>query len=332
MQRSSPPAKVPNPWASSAAGSLVTAIPQTTATAGRASWTMGFTASNMTPIGSGGIPPYMSDVNGAINAVSSIDQWTQAGGPWIYDSTFATNISGYPKGATIQASNGYGLWLSTADTNSNNPDTGGANWAPASLFFGACIASSSSGSLVVPFGVAFIKYRMWGAGGGSSRSNATSGTNAIGSGGGGGGYAEGVLSVSSGGTVTYSIGAGGTADTGSGAGAGGNSSITYGTTTITANGGGAGILGGSGGIGGVTSGSQVGIFGKPGANGYPLGNTGFLAGAGGSAFGSTPYPTAVLGTATTVGIGGTFPGGGAGSGICNGAGAPGANGYIILEY
>ncbi|CAB3889869.1 hypothetical protein LMG26788_03785 [Achromobacter pulmonis] len=55
-------------------------------------------------------------------------RWQQAGGSYNYDSTFATAIGGYPKGAILLNSAGTGFWLNGADNNTTDPDSGGTNW------------------------------------------------------------------------------------------------------------------------------------------------------------------------------------------------------------
>jgi hypothetical protein len=133
LSDSSIPTKIPTPWATSAPGGNKTCpipIPsQILITPGRASWTDGFPPLTFQPSGSGGIPPSGADFNGVLCQVSQWIQWYNAGGPITYDSTFQTAIAGYPKGALVQSATIPGsYWLSTTDSNTSNPDTGGANW------------------------------------------------------------------------------------------------------------------------------------------------------------------------------------------------------------
>lgn len=125
------PLKIQIPFANSASSTYKTTIPQASQigiTAGRASLTDGFPPLTFQPISSGGIPPFGSDFNGILYEITAIQQWQEAGGMFPYDSTFSTTIGGYPKGAILQASAFGGLWVSTVDNNTTNPDTGGAGW------------------------------------------------------------------------------------------------------------------------------------------------------------------------------------------------------------
>lgn len=127
MELAGIPNKVPVPFAS-ADGAAVTPTPLSTSTPGRASWSQGFTFLNMTPLASGGIPPFGQDMNGVLQGISAWAQWQGAGGPVGYDSAFQTTIGGYPKFALISAASGLGWWLSQVDDNASDPDTGGPGW------------------------------------------------------------------------------------------------------------------------------------------------------------------------------------------------------------
>ena len=131
MQSSNIPTKIPLPFAYNAGSSYKNTIPtasQIGVVNGRASLNDGFPPLNFVPISSGGVPPFGSDVNGILNEITAITQWQQAGGFFFYDSSFSTTIGGYPKGAILQSSSNSGLWISTAENNTTNPDTGGAGW------------------------------------------------------------------------------------------------------------------------------------------------------------------------------------------------------------
>lgn len=148
MQSSNIPSKIPLPFAYAAGGSYVNPIPtasQIGVVNGRASLHDGFPPLTFTPIGAGGVPPFGSDMNGILNEITAIQQWQQAGGMFFYDSAFSTIIGGYPKGAILQATSASGLaygglWISTVENNTSNPDTGGAGWQ--SLAFEGLVASS----------------------------------------------------------------------------------------------------------------------------------------------------------------------------------------------
>jgi len=125
------PTKIPIPFANSAGSSYKNTIPQASQvgiTNGKASLTDGFPPLTFQPISSGGVPPFGADFNGILYEITAIQQWQEAGGHFTYDSSFSTTIGGYPKGAILQSANLAGLWVSTADSNTTNPDTGGAGW------------------------------------------------------------------------------------------------------------------------------------------------------------------------------------------------------------
>ena len=132
MQSTNIPTKIPLPFGYAATGAQINTIPtasQIGIVNGRASLHDGFPPNTFLPLITGGIPPFGADFNGILNGITAITQWQQAGGFFVYDSTFSTTIGGYPKGAVLQSANGAGLWLSTVENNTTNPDTGGAGWA-----------------------------------------------------------------------------------------------------------------------------------------------------------------------------------------------------------
>lgn len=127
MQASQIPAKIPSAFGSGNP-SVVQPIPATGAPTGRVSWASAFTSVNMVPLASGGIPPFGTDMNGVLNAISAWAVWLEAGGPVRYDATFSGEIAGYPQGALLQSADALGFWISTVNDNVSNPDTGGGNW------------------------------------------------------------------------------------------------------------------------------------------------------------------------------------------------------------
>ena len=132
MQDSGIPTKITIPWANSAGGSYVRAIPNTSQigiTNGAASFPDGFPPNCFVPIFSGGSWPFGQDTNGILRQITQWLRWSQAGGPIAYDATFQSAVGGYPSGAIV-ASVAYPgtVWLSTADNNTTNPDTGETGW------------------------------------------------------------------------------------------------------------------------------------------------------------------------------------------------------------
>lgn len=133
MNNSSPPTKIYTPFASSATVGYITAVPQTTSTPGAFSWTIGSGPETFLDPGAGGTPPLGDYFNGLMNQVTANIRWNSAGQLFQYDSAFSTNIGGYAKNSVLfmGGSNPPGLWVSTVDNNTVNPDTGTPS-APAS--------------------------------------------------------------------------------------------------------------------------------------------------------------------------------------------------------
>lgn len=134
MQNSQLPAKWFKPFAADDGAKVE--IPVTTADPTRASQSLGFPPLTMQPPESGGVPPQGEDFNGAMNQVARIVWWVMAGGALPFDAAFAgnANINGYPAGARVVASDYSGVWLSTVENNTVNPDTTGTGWAPGPFY------------------------------------------------------------------------------------------------------------------------------------------------------------------------------------------------------
>lgn len=132
MQISGIPAKFSIPFANSAGGAYIRVIPtasQIGITNGAASLTDGFPPLTFLAVGAGGVPPFGQDFNGILNQITLWSQFQGAGGVPQFDGTFSTAIGGYPQGAILSSTTPGVAWLSTADNNTTNPDTGGAaNW------------------------------------------------------------------------------------------------------------------------------------------------------------------------------------------------------------
>ena len=135
MQASEIPTKFPVAFAEDAGVGYTRQVPTTpSGQPGAAAMTTGFPSVNFIPEGAGGVPPFGEDVNGILNQITAWLQWLQAGGvPVAYDATFQAGLlpnPGYPKGAVVASATTFGLyWISTVDSNTTNPDTGGAGWA-----------------------------------------------------------------------------------------------------------------------------------------------------------------------------------------------------------
>jgi hypothetical protein len=208
-------------------------------------------------------------------------------------------------------------------------------------------------SWVVPANVTQVAVKLWGAGGGSTWTNSTTGGTANIGVGGAGGYAYGVLNVTAGETLTMIVGGGGAAGVvggstatafggggrgvggGSGwacAGGGGRSAIRRGTTElITAAGGGGG---GAAQTGGVVNGGPGGGLTGLSSTGYApsTGGTQTTGGIGGGSTGrsnGTQFTGAGNGASFTTGGGGGWYGGGSGGNTANHvAGGGGGSSYL----
>lgn len=142
MLSASIPVKFNVPFASMAGGSFINVpIPVSTSTPYYASLDAGFPPDTSTAGGA----PRIQDFNGILNQITAWNQWQQAGGSIPYDGTFQTAIGGYPKGAVIASVATFGLYfLSLVDSNTSDPDTGGANWASFYLAKGSFVSAPTA--------------------------------------------------------------------------------------------------------------------------------------------------------------------------------------------
>ncbi|OIQ97227.1 hypothetical protein GALL_207810 [mine drainage metagenome] len=119
------------PFANGAGASYIRAIPlasQIGVTPGAASLVDGFPPLCFLPVSAGGVPPFGQDMNGILNEITANLQWLQAGGVPAYNAAFSAAIGGYPQGSVLKKAAAVGFWISTADNNASDPDTGGAGW------------------------------------------------------------------------------------------------------------------------------------------------------------------------------------------------------------
>ena len=290
MLASGIPSKFPIVWGASAV--YINPIPTTSQIGinnGYASLPDGFVPLNQTPVGAGGVPPRIQDMNGALNELFAWSQWYQAGGPITYDGAFQTAVGGYPLGSVVQSATTPGkFWRSTANSNTTNPDAAGAGWVDASAKTQTVFLAGASGTYTPPTGCVSLSVRMIGGGGGGEHSHSLSFP------------------------VTVSATAGGNTTFGSFTAGGGKSGGT-----------GSGTGGGTPASGGSTSGGSVNIQPSP-ASSAPNGGLPSATWSAGSAGGSTPLGFGGNGTGTA----GTGYGAGGGGGyIQTTAGQVGLGGY-----
>lgn len=142
------PARLVKAFAALATGTYVRAIPTTSGDPNAASLNLGFPPNTFVDEGAGGVPPDGRDMNGILKTISAWSNWQAAGGPVFYDSTFSTAIGGYPKYAILASTTSGRLWQSTVDSNTTDPDAGGANWTQLTALNG----SPNSESVTLPNG------------------------------------------------------------------------------------------------------------------------------------------------------------------------------------
>lgn len=331
MQQSGYPTKFAAIWASSASsGDVTDPIPVSGSSAGRASLQQGFPAQCFQPVGSGGTPPFGADFNGALYMVTAALQAAQAGAAPQFDSTFVTNIGGYPTGCIIASTSVPGLfWISTVDNNMTNPEgVGAANWisfrAGPAVSGLVVLSPSNNPPVEVPAGTYYARVRLIGSGG-----TGGSGNGGAGGGGGGAGYAEGEQPVTPGASMTATMPAGGV-------GAGYNAAFGAFSASSGAN----GSNGASGSVangGSPGSGSGTGNLraGQPGAASINLGGGLVLSGAGGASGSGMGAGGQIVGGASGAdlnGIAGQSPGGGGSGGIGTGTGGMGGDSLCLVEW
>lgn len=150
MQSSSIPSKVQIPFANTGGKNTIPVASQTSTNAGGASFADGFPIATRTPLAAGGVPPSGQDMNGILNYITAIQQWQSAGGLFKFDGTFASAISGYPKGAALLSTNNLTLWRNYAEANSTDPDGASpANWIADQGGLSAVSAPTSSMTLTL---------------------------------------------------------------------------------------------------------------------------------------------------------------------------------------
>lgn len=96
-----------------------------------ATYAEGFPSITMTPISVGGKPPSGKDMNGVLYEISAHTVWQNQGGRYRFDQSFCDAIGGYPKGAVLINDTLDTEYISLADANTHNPNSGNnaGKWA-----------------------------------------------------------------------------------------------------------------------------------------------------------------------------------------------------------
>jgi hypothetical protein len=141
-------ALIPEPFANAG---LRNVIPTADPGGGAASFDLGFPPLTMTPIVAGGVPPSGRDMNGILYDTTAHIVQLEAGLFYQYDSGFSTNIGGYSAGAIVESTSNKALWISVANSNTDDPDAGAgsANWAPLAAYGAATISGLTNANVTL---------------------------------------------------------------------------------------------------------------------------------------------------------------------------------------
>ena len=124
------PSKIAVPFAENGIKNVIGQDPVIGQAGNKATYSVGFPQITMTPKSAGGLPPFGRDMNGILYDMTTVLQYNQAGGRYPFDSTFATAIGGYAKGAVVQRADLLGSWVSQANNNTTSPEGASTLWQP----------------------------------------------------------------------------------------------------------------------------------------------------------------------------------------------------------
>lgn len=126
MNRTDAPVKQSTPFAVN--GQREPILPNTPAGDNTASYLDGFPPITMILKSAGGLPPKGQDMNQILYELSALSRWASSGAINAWDAAFSTAIGGYPMGSIALGTDGTTRYLSTTDSNTTNPNAGGAGW------------------------------------------------------------------------------------------------------------------------------------------------------------------------------------------------------------
>jgi hypothetical protein len=115
----------------------------------RASYTDGFPPQT---VGATGTPPDVRDFNGILFALSQNIAAFSAGQFFEFNSSIATQNSGYALGSIVVSADATGLWINETSGNSNNPDTSVAatsGWTPLARYGLAAITGLTNSNITL---------------------------------------------------------------------------------------------------------------------------------------------------------------------------------------
>ncbi|WP_296407189.1 phage tail protein [Pluralibacter sp.] len=147
MNRTDSPAKQPKPFGINGPREPIRST--TPAGDNTASYESGFPPITMTLKSAGGLPPKGQDMNQILYELSALARWSSAGALNAYDASFAVAIGGYPKGSVIIGDDGATIYISTSDSNNNNPNVSATGWLNLSKI--TSIAALAGGANKLPY-------------------------------------------------------------------------------------------------------------------------------------------------------------------------------------
>lgn len=242
-----------------------------------------------------------------------------SGSPEVLTGAQARTIVGADNASNLTSGTVGTARLASGTANSTTYLRGDQTWATVSGFSGprATVYTSNS-TFTIPSGITAVKVTVIGGGSGGSGSGASGGAN----GNGGGTAIKWLTGLTSGNTLSVTIGAGGSGGGGSTHGAaGGASTVASGTQSITT------ITGGGGSASNTPTGGTAtnGDLNIPGGSGNQ--------GINGGITGNSLYGNGVRSTASTAGTGyGTGGGKGNDSDCTQRGGGAGTAGVVVFEY
>lgn len=144
MNRSDSPSKQAKPFGLN--GQREPLLPTTPPGDNTASYDLGFPPVTMILKSAGGLPPKGQDMNQILYELSSLARWSSSGAINYYDSAFSSGIGGYPSGSIVLSDDNLKIYVNKLDSNTSNPNSGGAGWVNLNdyLNLGAFVSSPSS--------------------------------------------------------------------------------------------------------------------------------------------------------------------------------------------